>query len=250
MIRSKKLSRFRSVNHAFFNKKGGVSKGIYESLNCGPGSKDQTRYIRKNLSIVKNNIGCKEHNLVLLNQIHSNKIFRLSKRSKKKLFGDGAITDKSGLALGILTADCAPVLMYDKKLNVIGAAHAGWKGAFKGIILNLVFQFKKYGSENKDLVAIIGPCIQIDNYEVKNDFFKKFVTKKIINKKFFRFIDKKIYFNLPKYLKYQLYSAGVKNVELIKIDTYIKKNNFFSSRLTRKNKINDYGRNISVIMIK
>tara|TARA_B100000242_G_scaffold228515_1_gene168773 strand:- start:227 stop:979 length:753 start_codon:yes stop_codon:yes gene_type:complete len=250
MIRSKKLLRFKNINHAFFNNIGGVSKGIYKSLNCGPGSKDKAKNIKKNLSIVKSIIGCKNNDLILLKQIHSNKIFKIFKKPKKKLIGDGAITNKRGVALGILTADCIPLIVFDKKLDIIGVAHAGWKGAFRGIVEKLILKFIKFGSKKRDLIAVIGPCIQVNNYEVKSDFYNKFVSKSIYNKRFFKIISNKIYFNLSKYVKYLIYSTGVTNVDTIEIDTYTRKNNFFSSRFSRRKKNNDYGRNISVIMIK
>ena len=115
MIKSKKIMESSKIIHCFFNRENGVSKGIYKSLNCGPGSKDNKKNILKNLSIVANKIGFKKKNLVLLKQIHSNKLFKINKLPKKKLKGDGLITNVRKIALGILTADCAPVFIYDKK---------------------------------------------------------------------------------------------------------------------------------------
>ena len=250
MTVSKILKKNKNISHYFFGMRGGVSSGKFSSLNCGIGSLDKKKNVIKNLNIVKKRIGCKKNNLLLLNQVHSNKIFKINNVVKKKLIGDGFFTSKKNIALGILTADCAPVFIYDKKLNIIGAAHAGWKGAYKGIIKNLINSFKKEGSNTNNIIAVIGPCISKKNYEVKNDFVKKFLKKNKKNKIFFNFNKKNIYFNLSHYIKHQFLSIGVQRIEVIKKDTYTKKNNFFSSRRSSKKKFNDYGRNISLIMIK
>ena len=160
------------------------------------------------------------------------------------------ITNKKGIALGILTADCAPILFYDPKKNIIAAAHAGWRGAYKKIVIKIIKSFLKNGSFLKDLRAVIGPCIAQNNYEVKNDFKKKFIKQSRKNIVYFKFAKNKIFFSLRDYLKSQLINFGVKNIEIIKKDTYNKKNNFFSSRRSLNNKNNDYGRKISLIMIK
>ena len=249
MIRSKKLIKFRKINHGFFNSFGGVSSGIYKSLNCGIGSKDKKKNIIKNLKIVTNRVGGKKK-IALLHQIHSNKIHFIKKISKKKLVGDGLITKSKGLMIGVLTADCAPIIFFDPNKNIIGIAHAGWKGAYKKIALEMIKKFKKNGSKLKDIIAVIGPCISQKNYEVKNDFKAKFISQSLRNKIFFKNIKNKIYFDLKSYIFQQLKNEGVDNVELIKKDTFCTKNNFFSARRSLKNKINDYGRNISIIMIK
>tara|TARA_B100000941_G_scaffold286322_1_gene259676 strand:- start:120 stop:872 length:753 start_codon:yes stop_codon:yes gene_type:complete len=250
MIRSNILKKYKNISHGFFNKNGGVSKGIYKSLNCGHGSKDLRRNVITNLKIVSNKIGCSNKNLVLLSQIHSNKVFIIKKITKKKLVGDAAITNKKGIALCILTADCAPVFFFDKRFNTIGAAHAGWRGAYRGIIKKTVDYFKSKGSRMKDILAIIGPCIKKNNYEVKIDFYKKFIKKDKKNRDFFLVRNKLIYFDLTKFIKSELLKTGIDRVETIKKDTFHKKNKFFSSRMSKKNNVNDYGRNISVIMIR
>ena len=250
MTVSKILKKNKNIAHYFFGMRGGVSSGKFSSLNCGIGSLDKKKNVIKNLNIVKKRIGCKKNNLLLLNQVHSNKIFKINNVVKKKLIGDGFFTSKKNIALGILTADCAPVFIYDKKLKIIGAAHAGWKGAYKGIIKNLINSFKKEGSNINNIIAVIGPCISKKNYEVKNDFVKKFLKKNKKNKIFFDFNSKNIHFDLSHYIKHQLLSMGIRRIEVIKKDTYAKKNNFFSSRRSSKKNFNDYGRNISLIMIK
>ena len=127
MFCSKKLIKFKNIRHGFFNREGGVSKGIYKGLNCGPGSKDKIKNIKKNIEKVCKKIGCNKKNLILLDQVHSNIVHNVNRVTKKKLKGDSLITGKKGIALGILTADCAPVFIYDPINNLISALHAGWK---------------------------------------------------------------------------------------------------------------------------
>ena len=250
MIKSKIFRNQKYVSHYFFNRLGGTSKGIYKSLNCGKGSKDKIANINKNLKIVSKKIGCNNENLVSLNQIHSNKVYKISRIPKKKMTGDAMITNKQNIAISILTADCAPILIIDKKQKFVGAIHAGWKGAFKGIVKKTIQLLKKNGCSEKDMIACIGPCIKKNSYEVKNDFFKLFKDKNKKNVNFFTFKKKKIFFNLSEYIKSQFYENGVKKIDIIRKDTYALENNFFSSRRSKKYKHNDYGRNISAIMIK
>ena len=250
MIKSKLFAKHKNISHGFFNSLGGYSNGIYKSLNCGIGSKDNKININQNLKKVCQKIKCSRKNLILLNQIHSNKVFSINRTPKKKPLGDALVTSKNKLALGILTADCAPVFIIDPKKKIISAIHAGWKGAYKKIIYKTIYKLKKKGSSIKDLYAVIGPCISKKNYEVKKDFLKKFTVRNKKNKRFFTIYKKKIFFSLNEYISDQLKNIGVKNIEIIKKDTYFYKNNFFSSRRSLKNNFNDYGRNISVIMIK
>ena len=146
MIKSKKLSRFKNIQHAFFNRLGGKSTGIFKSLNCGPGSSDNKKIILKNLKTVGNKINAKSKKIILLNQVHSNKFCYISKNSKinNKFEGDALITDKRNLPIAVLTADCAPILIHDEDKEMIAAIHAGWKGAYKGIIKKVIkFMIKK-----------------------------------------------------------------------------------------------------------
>ena len=249
MIKSKNLQKFNNISHGFFNNVGGVSLGIYKSLNCGIGSYDRKKNVIKNLKIVSKKIGVKKK-IILLHQLHSNKIYFINKISKNKLFGDGLITNVARLAIGILTADCAPILFFEPKKNIIGAAHVGWKGTHKKIGKKMINYFKKRGSKLNDIFAVIGPCISQKNYEVKNDFRAKFLKESPKNRKHFKIIKNKIFFDLKGYIFRQLQDAGINNIEIIKKDTFNPKNNFFSARRSLKNKIDDYGRNISIIMIK
>ena len=252
MIKSKKLSKFQQINHGFFDKKGGKSTGIYKSLNCGIGSSDSKKNVLNNLKIVCKKINCSSKNLILLNQIHSNKFYFINKNykfKKKKLNGDALITNVKKIALGVIVADCVPVLIYDKNLKIISAIHAGWKGVYKEIIKKVVKFLIKKGSNTKNLVAVIGPSISEKSYEVQKDFKSKFLKKDKQSKFFFKIKKNKTYFGLNKYVYYHLKKLGIKNLEIIKKNTFDPKNNFFSARRSIQNKENDYGRNISVIMI-
>ena len=250
MISSKLLKKTNLVNHGFFNKINGFSKGIYKSLNCGKGSKDSKKNIEKNLSYVKRKILSKKNNIVLLYQIHSSKFFHIKKFPKKKLIGDGLITNVRNLPLGILTADCAPILILDIKKKIIAAVHSGWKGAYKNIVIKILKRLIKLGSQKKDIIAVIGPCIGQKNYEVGKEFKDKFIKKNKKNLIFFKIKKRKIYFDLSKFILDELISFGILKIDVINKDTFDTKNNFFSARRSSKKNETDYGRNVSVIMLK
>ena len=251
MIKSKKISKFKIIKHGFFNRRGGTSQGIYESLNCGLSSHDKKRNVINNLKIVCKKIGITYKKLVLLNQTHSNKFYFIKKNHNfnKKIKADSLITNVKNIAIGVLTADCVPILIYDKNRKIISVIHAGWKGIYKGIVSRVLKFLIKNGTNTKDLIVAIGPCIAEKNYEVKNDFKEKFLTKSKQNTIFFKIVKNKTYFSLNKYLYYNLKKLGIKDFDIIKKDTFNPKNNFFSSRRSRSYQENDYGRNISIIMI-
>ena len=251
MIRSKKLSQIKDLKHGFFNSVGGQSKNIYKSLNCGPGSKDKKSDIKKNLKIVKENISKKAKNIFLLHQFHSDKFIYIDQkyRGKKKPEADAVVTNQRHFPIAVLTADCAPVLIYDKKMKMIAAIHAGWKGAYKGIVKKVIKFMIKKGCEVKNITAAIGPTISLKNYEIKEDFKRKFIKKNKKNLKFFKTIKGKIYFDLTKYIYSSLKIMKIKQVDILKIDTFDIKNKFFSARRALKLKQSDYGRNISIIML-
>ena len=231
---------------------GGKSSGIYKSLNCGLEYFDKQKNVLKNLQIVDKNIKSSSKKIILLNQIHSNKFHYINKKMKlknSKFDGDALITNRSNTPIGVLTADCAPILIHDKNNKMIAAIHAGWKGAFKGIIKKVIKFMIKKGCSPDNMTAVIGPCISFKNYEVKQDFIKKFIKKDKKTKIFFKRNGYKNYFNLNKYIYSQLKSLDVKEIDIINKDTFDIKNNFFSARRSISHNENDYGRNISIIMI-
>tara|TARA_B100000900_G_scaffold391453_1_gene386096 strand:- start:1 stop:759 length:759 start_codon:yes stop_codon:yes gene_type:complete len=251
LIKSKKLLKIKNIKHGFLNKTGGKSKKIYTSLNCGPGSKDDPSNVKKNLKIAIKKICKNSKNVFLLQQIHSNKFVYINQKKKfrSKPKADAVITDQRNLPIGILTADCVPILICDKRINLIAAIHAGWRGAYKNIIDKVINFMIKRGSNPKDITAAIGPAISVLNYEVKKDFKRKFIKKDKKNNRFFKIKCEKLYFNLPNYVKSCLLKNKIKNIEKINIDTFDKKNNFFSARRSLKLNHDDYGRNISIIML-
>ena len=251
MIKSKKLTKIKNLKHGFFNSIGGKSKNIYKSLNCGPGSKDLSSNVKKNLQIVKKKINQSAKDIFLLHQVHSNKFIYIDDKYRLKIKpnADAIITDQKNLPIAVLTADCAPILICDNKKNMIAAIHAGWKGAHKGIIKKVIKFMIKKGCKLENITAVVGPCIAVENYEIKQDFIKKFLKKDIKNKIFFKKIRNKNYFNLNKYIYSQLKNLKVKNIDVINKDTFNAKNNFFSARRSISRNENDYGRNISIIMI-
>ena len=251
MIQSNKLTRFKSIKHAFFNRLGGKSTGIFKSLNCGLGSTDKKKNILKNLEIVGGKINTGQKKITLLKQVHGNKFHYINTHSKlnKKFEGDALVTDMKNIPIAVLTADCSPILIYDNNKEMIAAVHAGWKGAYKGIVKKVVKFMIKKGCSPVNITAAIGPCISINNYEVKEDFIKKFIKKDKKNVIFFKKNKDKNYFSLNKYIHFQLNSLNIKKIDIINKDTFNTKNNFFSARRSISRNENDYGRNISIIVI-
>jgi polyphenol oxidase len=249
MFYSKKLKKLKQIRHCFFSKKNGFSKGIYKSLNCGRGSKDDKNNINKNLNFVAKTMTVKRTKLILMHQTHSNKVFEIKKNNyKKKITADAMITKMSGLAISVITADCVPIIIYDVKNKIIGCIHAGWKGAFLNIIKKTIIRIKKLNSNNK-LYACVGPCIGKKSYEVDTKFYKKFVAKSRKNKIYFTRKSKtKKFFNLRKFVTDKLLEFDVK-VDQINRDTFVEKSNFFSYRRSRKSKQKDYGRCISSVCL-
>ncbi len=250
MIYSKLLHKTNIVNHGFFNKTNGFSKGIYKSLNCGSGSKDKKSFVKKNLNYVQSKICSKKNKIILLYQVHSAKFIHIKKIPQKKIIGDALITKNRNLPIGILTADCAPILLLDRNKKIIAAVHSGWKGAYKNIITKVLKKFIKLGSNKKDIIAAIGPAISQKSYEVGEEFKDKFISKSKKNRVFFKYKRKKIYFDLTNFIYNQLISFGISKIDVIRKDTFDKKNNFFSARRSIKKNEPDYGRNISVIMLR
>ena len=248
MYFSNKLKKFKSISHCFFSRKGGYSKGIYKSLNCGQGSKDSKKNINKNLDFVSKKMKVDRKKLILMHQTHSNKAIIINYKNNYllKFKSDAIITNIKGIALGVVTADCVPIILFDKKNQIIGCIHAGWKGAVSGIIENTVKKFKRLSTRNK-IYAAVGPCIGHRSYEVDIPFYEKFISKSKKNKIYFINKNKnKKLFNLRKYINDKLIKLNIR-VDNIYKDTFQEKTNFFSYRRSQKLGQNDYGRCISVI---
>ena len=252
MFYSNKLKKFKNIKHCFFSRKNGVSSGLYKSLNCGMGSDDNKKKILNNLKIVSKKIECESKSLITLNQKHSNKVifFKNKLDVKNKLYGDAIVSKVKNIGISILTADCAPILFYDPKNEIIACAHAGWKGALNGIIKNTVEKLIKLKTNNSDLIAVVGPCIKGKNYEVRGDFLEQFISKDKKNEFFFQKISSEKYtFDLRSFINKEIVNLKIQNIENIERDTFAEKKFFYSYRRSCINKEKDYGRCISVILM-
>lgn len=249
MFFSKKLKKL-NVPHCFFSRNSGFSRGIYKSLNCGIGSNDNKKLVHKNIRFVESFLKIKKNNLKLMYQTHSSKILKINHKNfeKKKFKSDGITSDLKGVALGVLTADCVPILIYDKINKKICVLHAGWKGIFRGIIEKGI---KKFSKKNlNSLIVAIGPCIGKKSYEVDKLLKLKFLRQSKYYKKFFKASKKgKFLFDLRSIVNYKLKKVGVKEIDNINLDTFKDSKNFFSHRRSKQLKEPDYGRCLSVITL-
>ena len=252
MFFSKKLAHFNNLKHCFFSRKNGVSKGVYKSLNCGLASHDNRENVLKNLEIVNNKMGCEENSIVTLKQMHSDKVIYFENKDsvKNNLAGDAIVTKIKNLAIGILTADCVPILLYDPNKKIMGCIHSGWKGALNGILKNTIKKFMDLNSNASDLVVAVGPCIKKEDYEVGYEFYQKFIKKNNSNEFFFeKKSNNKYIFDLREFINNELLSLKVKKIDNIEKNTFSDEETFFSYRRSRLKKEKDYGRCISVILM-
>ena len=249
MFYSNNFKNLEEIQHCFFSRKNGNSKGIYESLNCGIGSKDDSKNVDKNLEIIAKNFKIQRSNLILMNQTHSNNVKIIKKESGNiKVNADAIVTTKDNLALGVLTADCAPILFFETKKKIIGCIHAGWKGAINGIIENTIEKIKELGGEINKVRVCIGPCIDKKNYEVKKDFYQNFKQKSENSDIFFsKGRNDSFYFDLRGFITKKFNNNGILQVDNINIDSFSSPEEYFSHRRAKKLGENDYGRCISVI---
>ncbi len=249
-INIKKLEK--KINIGFFTSMGGVSKGNYSSLNCSRSSKDNINYVNKNINIAIKQLGIKNKKLKLISQIHSDKTYFITKKNyKKKIYGDGLISRDKNISLGVLTADCAPIFIFDKKESVICCLHSGWRGTLQNIVGKTIRKLKNKKIKLNDIIVIIGPCLGVQNYEVDKNFKVKFVEKDRYYLNFFKSKNKmKDLFDLRGLINFQIKYEGVSNIYNIKKDTYKHSQSFFSHRRAlHQNKVNT-GRLINIISFR
>ncbi len=248
------LSAIPGITHGFFTRNGGVSKGLYASLNCGRGSSDNPLHVQENLTRVAKTLRAEAGHLLTLHQIHSadvitaKNIWDLEKRPQ----ADAMATNQPGIALGVLAADCTPVLFADAHAKVIGAAHSGWKGAISGVIENTLKAMGALGAEPSHITAAVGPCIGKASYEVSDTFRQTFLSKDADSNRYFipAMRAEHWLFDLKAFIHAILIHSGVGTVNILENDTYLEESNFFSYRRATHRNEPDYGRQISAIMLR
>lgn len=247
------LADARGVAHGFFTREGGVSSGIYAGLNCGAGSKDDRDKVMENRTRVAAHLGTTGDKLLTCYQIHSAEAVVVT---EPWTFGsmpraDGLVTNVKGVALGALAADCAPVLFADPEAGVIGAAHAGWKGALSGILEATISTMGRLGAKPSRIRAALGPCIGPGAYEVGPEFEANFVKADPANTRFFKRPDPSArpHFDLPAYVLARLEQAGLDTVENCTLCTYANEQQLYSYRRATHRQEPDYGRQISAIVL-
>lgn len=243
------------TRHGFFTREGGVSEGVYASLNCGPGSEDVPEKVAENRARCARSFGLEPEALLTCYQIHSADVQCVSGPfGAERPKADAMVTAAPGLMLGILTADCAPVLFADAKAGVIGAAHAGWKGAFGGVLENTVNAMEELGARRAHISAVIGPCIQPASYEVGDEFVDHFRKNEAHWMRYFipppmGTGTKKWKFDLPGFARARLEASGITKVASLGMDTLTDEGRFFSYRRKTLRAEPDYARQLSAIAL-
>jgi len=254
ILHAKTLSR-PGIAHGFFGRQGGVSEGIHASLNCGPGSGDDRAKVIENRRRVTETLGAGSAGIRLLTmrQVHGTKTLAVTAPWEMDYSpeADALVTNEPGFALGLLTADCAPVLLADAEAGVIGAAHAGWKGALDGVVESTVAVMARLGAMRGRIAAAIGPCISQASYEVDNEFRALFTQADSASARFFAPDDRpgRFRFDLENYVAARLALAGVVNAEKLGACTYARAGDFYSFRRATHAGEKDYGRDVSAIML-
>lgn len=240
-----------SARHGFFTRRGGASSGVYHGLNCGPGSGDQSEAVRVNRTRVAEALGVQFDRLPSLRQVHSATVVVAGPDGwAERPEADGVVTNRPGIALSVLTADCAPVLLHDPQAGVIGAAHAGWRGARDGVLEATLEAMERLGAEAGRIRAAVGPAISQRNYEVGPEMLEGFVVEDAAAARhFINGAGDRYRFDLPGYVLARLRAAGVSEAGWIGACTYADPERFFSFRRTTHAGEADYGRLISAIVL-
>lgn len=260
-ITSDIITDLNNIKHGFFTRNGGVSSGIYQTLNCGLGSKDDKKNIAQNRAKAASALGNYAiadlsvlNRLYGLNQIHSNDVIVIDSLDIKPYqyqAADALITNIKGIFLSVLSADCLPILFADNKANIIAATHAGWRGSLGGVVENTISKMLQMGASLDNIVAAIGPSISQKNYEVGAELYDNFVGFDKNNAKFFIESHNEgcFLFCLNSYVKAKLQKIGIVNIDNTSLCTYENEDLFFSYRRSCHKKEDCYGRNISIITL-
>jgi YfiH family protein len=242
----------QKIQHGFFTRNGGVSEGLYESLNCARSTKgDLQQNVEHNRQLVAQHLKVTPENLITMKQVHSATAVLVEGENTSPVEADAMVTTQTGLALGILTADCTPVLFHDAKAGVIGAAHAGWRGAVDGVLQATIDLMCAHGASPETISVGIGPTIQQKNYEVDQNFFERLLEMYADNSRFFlpSTREQHFLFDLPGFVQKTLQDCGITDIEISPHCTYEKEDQFFSYRRNTHQSLSDYGRQISAIVL-
>jgi YfiH family protein len=241
------------IRHGFFTRQGGVSGGLYASLNGGVGSKDNIEHVRENRARMAAAVGVTPDRFVTAYQIHSPHVVLVETpwTAETRPRADAIVTRMRALAIGISTADCGPVLLADPKARVIGAAHAGWRGALTGVVEATIEAMEQLGARRGEIRAALGPMIRQQNYEVGSDLIERFGTEDPASSRFFAPATREGHamFDLPGYIGSRLTRAGIRYVEDLGHCTYADPERFFSFRRTTHRGEADYGRHVNAIAL-
>ena len=252
MLGSSLLAAVPGLRHAFFTCEGGVSEGVYATLNGGPGSKDDPAKVAENRARMAAQMGVTPETFLTLHQTHSpDAVVATGPWNGSRPKADAIVTRTEGLAIGVTTADCGPVLLVDPSARVIGAAHAGWKGALSGIVESTIDAMEKLGADRSGIVAAIGPLIRQPSYEVGTEFIERFLDADAENARFFLpgERDGHAMFDLAGFIRLRLETAGVLVIDDLGIDTYSDER-CFSYRRSVHRKEPDYGRHVHAIALE
>jgi YfiH family protein len=241
------------IRHGFFTRQGGTSRGLYASLNCGQGSKDDAVAVVENRARVARHLGSAADDVQTLHQVHSPTAVVVDALVPRETLpkADALVTKSHGLAVGVLTADCTPVLFADPEAMVVGAAHAGWRGALTGVLEAAVAAMESIGADRKRIHAALGPSIGPKSYEVGPEFEAEFLASDPANSRFFRKAAgrDRPFFDLPAFVNHRLSRLGIRSVESTAHCTYENESLFFSFRRSQHRQEPDYGRQISAIVV-
>jgi YfiH family protein len=253
MLHAASLQSLLGIRHAFFTRQGGVSEGIYESLNGGVGSRDAVAHVAENRARMAKALGVAPDNFLSCYQIHSPEVVTVERTwtPDARPRADALVTRVPGIAVGVSTADCGPILFADASARVIGAAHAGWRGAFMGVIEATIAAMEKLGADRANIAAAAGPMIRQANYEVGPEFLERFRADSAANERYFTpsAKDGHAMFDLAGYIKARLAGAGITRIEDLGRCTYADPATFYSYRRSVHRNESDYGRHINAIAL-
>ena len=241
------------IRHGFFTRQGGVSGGLYASLNGGVGSNDAAAHVAENRARMAAAVGVEPHRLITAYQIHSPQVVVAETPwpADARPRADAIVTRMRALAIGVSTADCGPVLLADPDARVIGAAHAGWRGALSGVIEAAVEAMERLGAERRHIRAALGPMIRQPNYEVGPDLIARFAAEDPASHRFFAAAEREGHarLDLAGYISARLTRAGVRHIEDVGLCTYADAERFYSFRRTTHRAEPDYGRHVNAIAL-